>query len=102
MRRIANDDHFASLVRTNFKRIKEYMSKYPEIMPQVVYLVGAGNRDLGDWIVAQFLSEGGAESEARIVNQIITSTPDRAFPRLARFLTSILSKLTAAAAEAEL
>jgi len=29
-------------------------------MPQIIYLIGAGNRDLGDWIVAQFFSEGGA------------------------------------------
>jgi hypothetical protein len=36
------------------------MTKYGEIMPQIIYLIGAGNRDLGDWIVAQFLSEGGA------------------------------------------
>lgn len=31
-------------------------------MPQVVHLVGSGNRDLGDWIVTQFLNEGGAET----------------------------------------
>ena len=75
------------------------MTKYGEIMPQIIYLICAGNRDLGDWIVAQFLSEGGAEAEAKIVNQIITSTPDRAFNRLARFLKSILDKLNTASAE---
>ena len=52
MRRIANDEKFAMLIKSNFKKIKQYMVKYPEIMPQVVYLVGAGNRDLGDWIVS--------------------------------------------------
>jgi hypothetical protein len=36
------------------------MGKYIETMPQIIYLLGAGNRDLGDWIVSQFLSEGGA------------------------------------------
>jgi len=60
MRRIANDDHFSGIVKTNFKRIREYMTKYNETMPQIIYLLGAGNRDLGDWIVGQFLTEGGA------------------------------------------
>jgi hypothetical protein len=32
------------------------MSKYPEVMPSVIYLIGAGNRNLGDWIVEFFLS----------------------------------------------
>jgi len=82
LRRIANDEKFASLIKSNFKRIKQYMGKYPEVMPQVVHMVGAGHRDLGDWIVAEFLKEGGAEVEAKIVSQIILSTPDRAFSRL--------------------
>ena len=64
-------------------------------MPQVVHMVGAGNRDMGDWIVAEFLKEGGAEVEAKIVSQIILSTPDRAFERLHKFLRSILNKLVA-------
>lgn len=72
------------------------MGKYPEVMPQVIHMVGAGNRDLGDWIVAEFLKEGGAEVEARIVSQIILSTPDRAFPRLSKFLRSILKKIVEA------
>lgn len=62
-------------------------------MPGVVYLIGAGNRKLGDWLVESLLAEGGAELEARIINQIITSTPDRAFPRIALFLRSVLRKL---------
>jgi len=27
------------------------MGRYPEVMPGVVYLIGAGNRKLGDWLV---------------------------------------------------
>ena len=72
------------------------MGKYPDVMPQVVHMVGSGNRDLGDWIVSEFLKERGAEIEARIINQIILSTPDRAFPRLAKFLSSILAKMVVA------
>lgn len=102
MRRIANDDNFAGLIRTNFRKIRDYMVKYAEVMPQVVHLVGAGNRDLGDWIVGQFLSDGGAETEARILNQIIVSTPDRALPRLSRLLASILDRLAVAATEPEI
>jgi len=63
-------------------------------MPNIIYLIGAGNRSLGDWIVSYFLREGGGELEARIINQIITSTPDKAFPRLQLFLASIFKKLT--------
>ena len=37
----------------------EYMAVYAEVMPNVIYLVGAGNRSLGDWIVEYFLREGG-------------------------------------------
>lgn len=55
MRRIANDEKFASLIRTHFKKIRHYMVKYPEVMPQVVHMVGSGNRQLGDWIVSEFL-----------------------------------------------
>jgi hypothetical protein len=61
MRRIANDENFGSLIKTNFKRIKQYMGKYPDVMPQVVHMVGAGNRHLGDWIVSEFLKDRGME-----------------------------------------
>ena len=37
----------------------EYMNVYTEVMPNIIYLVGAGNRALGDWIVEYFLREGG-------------------------------------------
>jgi hypothetical protein len=94
MRRIANDTAFAELVQSHFQKLKEYMGKYPEIMPGIIYLIGAGNRELGDWIVAYFLREGGGELEARIINQIITSTADKAFPRLQLFLASIFRQLT--------
>lgn len=30
-------------------------------MPSVIYLIGAGNRRLGDWIVESFLSDSGGE-----------------------------------------
>ena len=75
------------------------MGKYPDIMPQVVHMVGAGNRDLGDWIVSEFLKERGVEVEAKIVSQIILSTPDRAFSRLAKFLNSILGVMVTASKE---
>ena len=78
------------------------MGKYPDVMPQVVHMVGSGNRDLGDWIVSEFLKERGAEVEARIVSQIILSTPDRAFPRLSKFLTSVLEKMVTASAESDI
>ena len=94
MRRISNDEAFSRLVQDNFKRMTEYMTVYAEVMPNVIYLIGAGNRALGDWVVEYFLREGGGELEARILNQIITSTPDRAFNRLSLFLESILKKLT--------
>lgn len=51
MRQIANDEALDRLFRDNFRRIRDYMSKYPEVMPGVVYLIGAGNRKLGDWLV---------------------------------------------------
>ncbi len=86
LRKIANDEKFSGLVRANFQKIRQYMIKYPDVMPQVVHMVGAGNKELGDWIVAEFLKEAGAEVEASIVSQIIVSTPDRAFLRLAKFL----------------
>ena len=69
------------------------MTVYAEVMPNVIYLMGAGNRALGDWIVEYFLREGGAELEAKILNQIISSTSDRAFDRLSLFLQSILKKI---------
>lgn len=28
-------------------------------MPNIIYLIGAGNRKLGDWIVEFFLNDGG-------------------------------------------
>lgn len=78
------------------------MGRYPEVMPGVVYLIGAGNRRLGDWLVESFLAEGGGELEARIINQIITSTPDRAYSRIALFLRSVLRKLEAISGETEI
>jgi hypothetical protein len=35
------------------------MGRYPEVMPGVVDLIGAGNRRLGDWLIESFLKEGG-------------------------------------------
>lgn len=61
MRQISNDESLEKLFRENFRKLKEYMSKYPEVMPSVIYLIGAGNRRLGDWIVEFFLSDGGGE-----------------------------------------
>jgi len=69
------------------------MSKYPEVMPSVIYLIGSGNRRLGDEIIEFFLSEVGGELEAKIINQIITSTSEKAFSRLQMFLRSILRKI---------
>jgi predicted NBD/HSP70 family sugar kinase len=102
MRSIANDEQFSGLVQANFQRIRQYMGKYPEVMPQVVYMVGAGNPVLGDWIVQEFLKSAGAEVEARIVNQIIVSTPGRTFPRLALFLESLLEKMMISSKESEI
>lgn len=51
MRLIANDEGLDRLFRDYFRRIRDYMSKYLEVMPGVVYLIGAGNRKLGDWLV---------------------------------------------------
>ena len=102
MRRISNDEAFSRLVQQNFKRMTEYMNVYTEVMPNVIYLVGAGNRALGDWIVEYFLREGGNQPEAKILNQIITSTPDRAFSRLSLFLQSILKKITIISGQADI
>ena len=102
MRQISNDESLERLFRENFRKLKEYMSKYPEVMPSVIYLIGAGNRRLGDWIVEFFLSDGGGELEARIINQIIISTPDRAFARLSQFLRSIFRKLEVISGESEI
>lgn len=44
MRKIANDKPFAELVQENFRKLKDYMTKYPEVMPVVIYLIGSGNR----------------------------------------------------------
>jgi len=59
-------------------------------MPSIVYLIGAANKELGNWIVNYFLINGGAEIEAKIINQIIISTPESVFSRISSFLKSIL------------
>lgn len=61
MKKIANEDYFSRVIQENFKRIKEYIVKYQDTMPNIVFLIGAGNQKLGDWIVEHFLKEGTGE-----------------------------------------
>ena len=35
------------------------MVKYQDVMPSIVYLIGAGNKELGNWIINYFLKNGG-------------------------------------------
>lgn len=56
MSKIAMDSTVSGLFQRNFKRVQEYLNKY-KTMPNIVYSLGAGNAQFGDWILYYFLKE---------------------------------------------
>ena len=51
------------------------MYKYNTTVPQIICTVGSNNKELGDWLIEHFIKSAKEEVEAKIINQIIVSTP---------------------------
>ena len=57
-KKIALNDNFIRDVKDNFRSIKEHMNKYPTIVPNILFILGSNNEEMGDWIIDNLLSEG--------------------------------------------
>ena len=93
-KKISLNEDFIKDVKENFGSIKEHMNKYPAIVPNILFILGSNNEEMGDWIINELLSEGQGEIQAKIINQIMTSSEDKIYYRLSLFLANILKKLS--------
>ena len=78
------------------------MNKYPAIVPNILFILGSNNEEMGDWIINNLLSEGQGEIQAKIINQIMTSSEDKIYHRLSIFLENILIKVRVMAKETDI
>lgn len=78
------------------------MKAYPSIVPQILNIIGSNNEEFGDWIIQTFLEEGEGDIQAKIINKIITSTPEKIHKRLNIFLKYIFRKIHQIAHETEI
>jgi hypothetical protein len=79
--------------KSRFNIIQDHIGKYPDIVPNIVYSLGASNEELGDWIISKFLSEGTGDIQAKLLNQIVMSSSSRIYHRLDIFLTHLMDRV---------
>ena len=84
---------FVEEFKGSFSTISKQMKNYPSIVPNIVFVLGANNEELGDWLIDKFLTEGQGDIHASIINQIIANSEEKINLRLGIFLKNILSKI---------
>ena len=78
------------------------MNIYSNIVPSILFSLGANNYEMGDWLMNKFLSDGDGEIQAKLVNQIITSTPEKIYDRINIFQKNIMEKVKKINSETEI
>lgn len=93
VQRISHSEQFVNNFKSRFNIIQDHIGKYPDIVPNIVYSLGASNEELGDWIISKFLSEGTGDIQAKLLNQIVMSSSSRIYHRLDIFLTHLMDRV---------
>ena len=75
-KKIANMKEFVEEFKGSFSTISKQMKNYPSIVPNIVFVLGANNEELGDWLIDKFLTEGQGDIHASIINQIIANSEE--------------------------